>query len=455
MKNGEMHALEIARSVESPEDIAALFQHVKEVVDGTAFRGSQRSGQFLTYIVEQWAAGRFESLKERIIGAELFGRPHSYDTGEDAIVRVTASEVRKRLRQHYEKSDGTSRFRIGLPLGSDIPEIIHDSPEGSPRDSPANSPAPLSTITPAPMVASTSELPSRGTSFPRIYYYVAAVMAVLIAAVFLLWIRSARSQSSTAAILPWSQIFNSPRGVQLITSDAELTEIETLTGKPVTLSDYANQKYLPDASKLSPDAQRLFHSIERGGQTSGVDTPAAVEIAELAPPGGGGIVVRGARSVQLADLQTASNLIVLGSPASNPWAALFNDELDFRFFFDDPTGQEIIQNAHPRAGERAVYIPTARGWATGLSFATISLVQNPDQNSQALLLAGANAEGTEAAGKLVTDLPRLSATLTKCGITPSGPLRHFQILLRVNTMAGSPTEVAVVSCHILPGQLQP
>jgi len=115
------------------------------------------------------------------------------------------------------------------------------------------------------------------------------------------------------------------------------------------------------------------------------------------------------------------------------------------------SGQEIIRNVHPRPHELASYIPTAPGWATGQSFAIIAVVKNPDQNGHVLLLAGENREGTEAAGRLATDLSRLSDVLQKCGIPPSGPLRHLQILLRLNMMAGSPNNVDVEACHILPG----
>ncbi len=66
-------------------------------------------------------------------------------------------------------------------------------------------------------------------------------------------------------------------------------------------------------------------------------------------------------------------------------------------------------------------------------------------------MAGADGEGTEAAGKLVTDLSRFSAALSKCGIHPGGPLRHFELLLGLNTMAGSPNNVDIVACHVLPG----
>jgi len=40
----------------------------------------------------------------------------SFDTGEDAIVRVTASDVRRLLRQHYRTCGSSCEFRIRLPL---------------------------------------------------------------------------------------------------------------------------------------------------------------------------------------------------------------------------------------------------------------------------------------------------------------------------------------------------
>src|SRR5882762_2060993 len=118
-----VRSTEIAKVIETEEDLKEFQRHLKEVVDSSAFRGSQRSGQFLRYIAEQAIAGHFDALKERSIGVELFGRTPTYDTGEDAIVRVTASDVRRRLLQHYGSRETASTFRIGLPTGSYIPEI--------------------------------------------------------------------------------------------------------------------------------------------------------------------------------------------------------------------------------------------------------------------------------------------------------------------------------------------
>jgi hypothetical protein len=182
-----------------------------------------------------------------------------------------------------------------------------------------------------------------------------------------------------------------------------------------------------------------------------VDTPIAVGIAELAQANSKKFAVSWARTLQLSDLQTDDNYILLGSPSSDPWTSLYADQLDFQFAYDKASRQEIIRNLHPRPNEQAQYVPTAMGWSTGQSYAIIALVKNPDQQGQVLLLGGANAEGTEAAGKLITDLPRLAAALKSCGISPTGPVQHFELLLKLDTMAGSPSNADVQACHILSG----
>ena len=108
-----------------PPEIAAatpaLREHLNQLVESPAFKGSKRSQQFLQHIVDKALAGHGDELKERSLGVELFGRDPSYDTGEDAIVRVTASDVRKRLSQFYSSTE--SVHRIDLNAGSYTPEF--------------------------------------------------------------------------------------------------------------------------------------------------------------------------------------------------------------------------------------------------------------------------------------------------------------------------------------------
>ena len=72
-----------------------------------------------------------------------------------------------------------------------------------------------------------------------------------------------------------------------------------------------------------------------------------------------------------------------------------------------------------------------------------------------LLIAGTNAEGTEAAGQFVTNATEVARTLRAHGIDPVGPLCHFEILLRVRAMAGSPNTHEVVAFHLLPARTSP
>jgi len=453
---------EIAKITESEDRVTALRKHLNEITESKSFKGSHRSGQFLKYIVDQTIAGNFEMLKERVIGSEIFGRSPSYDTGEDAIVRVTASDVRKRLLQHYDRNGSASEFRINLPLGSYIPEIIYEHANGAGsfdarktrpeatamrRDSGLGDQnfAPKSLAVEEPIVDS-PVAPNRETArisgrSKRWWIAFAVLITVLnLALLGVSWMRFSRVKGSVS-VLPWSALFNSTHATHLITSDPNIAEIQSLAGfsTPISVSDYANHNYIPGNNTLSPEVRQICAAILIGNKAASVDTQIIADVAALASISSRKIDVRAARKIQISDLRTDDNFIFLGSPRSDPWFSLFTDQ-----------GQAIIQNVRPEKGEQPFYVPTAKGGKTGQTFAIIAFIQNLDQSGQVLLLAGADAEGTAAAGKFVADLPRLTTALQNCGVSLSSPLKHFELLLSLNTIAGSPTTVDVAACHILP-----
>jgi hypothetical protein len=157
---------------------------------------------------------------------------------------------------------------------------------------------------------------------------------------------------------------------------------------------------------------RVLRSL-RGVNVASVDAGIALQVSELALACSEHVKTSNARSLQFANFKTDENFILLGSPRSNPWSGLFEDRLDFRFVYDEELKQEVVRNQRPQQGELARYVPTAKGWETGQAFAIVAFVGNPSQSGQVLLLAGTNAEGTEAAGKLVTNLDLLSRTLAR------------------------------------------
>jgi TolB-like protein/Tfp pilus assembly protein PilF len=108
----------------SPEQVLSVRRHLNKVLTSHAFAGSKRTQDFLRLIVGHALEGDVENLRERMIGAELFGRPVGYDTGSDSVVRVRASEARKKLAQYYSESkEEKSALHIELPSGSYVPRF--------------------------------------------------------------------------------------------------------------------------------------------------------------------------------------------------------------------------------------------------------------------------------------------------------------------------------------------
>jgi TolB-like protein/cytochrome c-type biogenesis protein CcmH/NrfG len=119
------------------------------ILASETFAGSKRCQEFLRLIVEHALAGEIDDLRERMIGVEMFGRRVDYDTSNDAVVRVRATEVRKRLGRYYAELGRSPVLRIELPSGSYVPKF-HWSPSEQSTES-RNEPisAPLTEESPA------------------------------------------------------------------------------------------------------------------------------------------------------------------------------------------------------------------------------------------------------------------------------------------------------------------
>ena len=417
-----------------------LREHLREVLESPAFRGSRRCQQFLQHIVEKAISSHYDELKERTLGVELFGRPPAYDTGEDAIVRVTASDVRKRLHQFY--ADNSSSIRIEIPSGSYGPEFrrVADSAVAPAPLAPPPGPSPAAE--PERLVTEVIEPSRRPRLLIRYMIYAAAALSLLLC----VWLWRNHNRPSPRNVLPWSDLFRHDRPIHVIFADPDISTIQQLLGYQITLSEYANRQYVRGIESAGPDLQRALRSLH-GTNVPIVDAGIALNISGLAGASAARLRIHPARTLQLGDIKTDDDFIFLGSPHSNLWTTLFQDQMDFDFVYDANLRQEVIRDKHPRKGELSGYVPTARGFDTGQAFAVMAFVGNPSQNGHVLVLAGTNAEGTEAAGKLASNLNLLSRSLQNCGIDPAGPAVRFEMLLEVHTMAGSPNTFNVIACH--------
>lgn len=432
------HDAAMTRQFQLSTEADAIREHLNEVVQSPAFRVSRRSLEFLQHIVEKALAGEFDDLKERSLGVQIFGRPATYDTGSDAIVRVTASDVRKRLHQFYTAEGVNSPLRIELPSGSYIPEFRKFSTPEINISGPQLS-APLELLSEAPAIQ------PRWGKWQKLLALAALLLCLAAAGGH--WYRQRFSNTAPVSNpLPWSALFSSERDLRIIFCDPDISMAQHILNFNISLSDYANQKYLPATAQKNAEALRLVGTL-KGVNVAAVDAEIATTIARLKQDNPRQIRTHTARSFHVLDFKTDDNFVIFGSPRSNPWFNLFQDRLDFRFDYDPATNQEIIRNFRVQKGESPAYVPTAKGWATGIAYAVVAFIENPNQKGHVLLLAGSNAEATEAAGKLATNPEKISHMLSTFGIDPEGPPKHFEALLRVSTLAGSSSTFQVVACH--------
>src|ERR1035438_9076232 len=98
-------------------------EQLSRLLDNPFFSHSKRFPTFLRFVVEQTLAGEVDSIKERTLGIEIFGRDADYDTASDPIVRVTAAEIRKRVAQYYQDPAHEKELRIDLLSGSYVPQF--------------------------------------------------------------------------------------------------------------------------------------------------------------------------------------------------------------------------------------------------------------------------------------------------------------------------------------------
>ena len=202
-------------AIPSSEQIVSIRQHLKQVLASHVFAGSKRTQDFLELIVNHALEGEFDQLRERMIGAEMFGRPIGYDTGSDSVVRVKATDVRKKLAQYYAETREQTPIRIELPSGSYVPrfhfEQLHSSASSETENQkaaatfqPTWQERPLQAATPVEG-AEAAQTPTPGLRLsPRLLAGIALGLAVIVAvgyAGFKKWSGDSASRSGIHSIV--------------------------------------------------------------------------------------------------------------------------------------------------------------------------------------------------------------------------------------------------------------
>ncbi len=113
------------------EQIAAESERAEFEAVAEALGRSSRLANLLRYMGENYLRGEGDRLTEYNIATEVFGRSKDhFDSGEDAIARVEAHRLRKRLKEFYDGPGKGRALQISIPLGTYIPTFVRrDDPQ--------------------------------------------------------------------------------------------------------------------------------------------------------------------------------------------------------------------------------------------------------------------------------------------------------------------------------------
>src|SRR5262245_60704920 len=100
-------------------DVSAseILGQTQRILASRHFRSAKSLERFLRHVVEKKLNGQENSLKEYSIGLEVFQRGVNYDPKSDAVVRVQATLLRKKLAAYYAEEGLNDPIILDLPKG--------------------------------------------------------------------------------------------------------------------------------------------------------------------------------------------------------------------------------------------------------------------------------------------------------------------------------------------------
>ena len=408
------------RAVLLPEQDARVVTSLAHILESPSFRGSRRCCKFLEYSVQHVLKGAQDDLKERNIGVEALQRLPDYDTSEDAIVRVTANEVRKRLAQYYQREDAHTEPIIALPPGSYA--VTFQWP----------APSPL-----IPAVAEAAPPPkSRGALLLAGLLLLSAAILVVFIGVPAWRGHTQHVPVSKAKADPlWSHLFNPGQKTNIVISDAVFREIQHVLGRDIPLSEYLAPGY-PGAlvAGAKPEMQPLITFLGRQQTTSVGSATLGSRLVEFGHQMGGDAVIRYPHHINAREFDT-DNFILLGSRLSVPWVEMFEPSLNFPLADDPVTHQFYLRNRKPQAGEQSEYRESP---GRDQTYADIAVLPNLRGTGTVLILNGIDMVAAEAAGEFA-----MNGSLSAVVAEQKG--RAVEILVGVRAIGGTASGTQVVA----------
>jgi len=421
------------------------------ILDTKHFRQAKSLEKFLRYVVVKKLAGAEDELKEYTVGVEVFQRGSDYDPRKDAVVRVQANVLRKRLAGYYKDEGLSDEIIIEMPKGHYVPQFHRRSIETDlmvMQNQPGMETGLAEMHFPLTKAVSGSRFRWKTIGLVAITF----VLGLATAAAWQTWTGKAvvvgkgigERTNKTAidpAYLPLWEKFLEPGAdnilaygtPQFFVSDGVYLR-DVKINSPQEVAAGSRLMSLQKASRMDFKPTEVYTGV---GETHGVHL-----LTRFFDQLTNNLRVARSRMVGWGEMKN-SNVIFLSSMRFHTLAKELPYPSDFAI---NPgvTGQVI--NLHPKAGEPENY------GADGKVHAVITVWPGKLQQRRIMILSGSDTWATMAVAEYATDpeyLRQLNQHLEQCR-KHSGRAQHppfFQVLLRAEVKDNQPVNISYVTHH--------
>ena len=396
------------------------------------FEKSERLRSFLFYVCERALQNPPLETHEQEIGCAVFGREADYDTSQDNIVRVTASQARKKLERFFASEGAAEPVILEIPKGQYTPVFRVREPE------------PLTASVPP-----ATQPEARPSASPRLVWILAAscaVLAALAAAFGVQWWalkRTGRSEATPALDALWSRMIPAQGRLEIVVPDSSFGYFQQLLNRQLTLAEYLDPNSWTKALPAGRGDNAFVESQARQRFTSIASVTMAYRIARLAGKDPSRISIRSPRDFGVRQMKE-ENVVLLGSTRANPWGELIDDRLAFHFVFDQRTRLPYFENRRPQPGQPAQYRSDL-----DVSYCDIAFLPNLGGTGSILAIAGTEVEGTEAGSEFVTDDSSLARLWKFAKPDARGRFPYFEVLLKATKVGGAAKSITIADFRLL------
>jgi hypothetical protein len=417
---------------------------IERVAASTHFRRSARLRDFLLYVGGQSLKDGCPEINEQEIGTKVFGRPSSYSRSQDNIVRVNATELRKRIELYFALEGAQESLILEIPRGGYKPIFHRRLPETQDR---------LDLMPKTPLLENPAAAVRKDPRNRSHLLWGTASLALAIACLVLFQqnrtmqhaIYTWDGKPAVAAL--WTDFVHSRQEIDIVLPDASVSLTEEIIGHPMSLSDYLNHNYmrLPQSLNLSSDRITDLNGIFAHNLVTMGDFHAAQQILELTPLSP--FLHLTFSRFYTADSVKRNSFILIGGKKANPWVRLFDDRMNFSLDYDNEHSQAFIANRHPQGGEQTIYA-AAMDPNAFIGYSVIAYLPNPSRTGNVIILAGTDSDATSAAAEFLTSEEQLSKFRSTLHLRK---FPYFEVLLKTSRLSGTSFSSELLAYRTYPG----